>query len=68
MWGKSRGYIFFRPSVYGLKVKDNVFISPEKSDEPNYGIILENPDGKALVAEGNVFMGKIDSKVVTGKI
>lgn len=64
--GKSRGYIFFRPSVYGLKVKNNVFLAPEDTDSPSYCIILENPDEKALTTDGNVFIGKIDKKVIIG--
>ncbi len=64
--GKSRGYIFFRPKVYGLKVKSNVFIAPEETDSPSYGIILENPDADALTAENNLFFGKIDREVISG--
>ena len=66
--GKSRGYIFFRPMVYGLTVRNNAFISPEETDSPSYGIILENPDETALTAENNVFIGKIDKEVVTGNL
>lgn len=58
--GKSRGYIIFRSMVYGLRVKNNAFISPEETDSPSYGIILENPEAAALTAEGNIFIGKID--------
>ena len=64
--GKSRGYIFFRPMVYDLKVKNNAFISPEETDSPSYGIILENPDADALTAEDNIFIGKIDKEVIIG--
>ncbi|MEE1504579.1 MAG: hypothetical protein UGF89_10095, partial [Acutalibacteraceae bacterium] len=60
------GYIFFRPMVYDLKVKNNVFVSPEKTDSPSYGIILENPDAKALTAEDNIFIGKMDKEVIIG--
>ncbi len=67
LWDKSRGYIFFRPMVYDLKVKGNVFISPEKTDSPSYGIILENPDEKALTAEDNTFIGKMDWEIIVGK-
>ena len=52
--------------VYDLKVKNNVFISPEETDSPSYGIILENPDADALTAEDNVFIGKIDKEVIIG--
>lgn len=64
--GKSRGYIFFRPMVYDLKVKNNAFISPEETDSPSYGIILENPDANALIAEGNIFIGKMNKEVIIG--
>ena len=66
--GKSRGYIFFRPMVYDLKVKNNAFISPTETDSPSYGIILENSDANALTAEGNVFIGKIDKEVIVGNL
>ena len=65
--GKSRGYIFFRPMVYNLKVRMNVFISPYETDSPSYGIIHENDDSSALVTEDNVFIGKIDQEVIIGK-
>lgn len=64
--GKSRGYIFFRPMVYGLTVRNNAFLAPEETDSPSYGIILENPDETALSAEGNIFTGKIDKEVIIG--
>ncbi len=60
LWGKSRGYIIFRPMVYDLKIKNNVFISSKTHTSPNYGIIFENPDKKALFTENNIFIGKID--------
>ena len=46
--------------VYDLKIKNNVFISSETHTSPNYGIIFENPDKKALLTENNIFIGKID--------
>jgi hypothetical protein len=52
--------------VYDLKVKNNAFISPEETDSPSYGIILENPDANALTAEDNVFVGKMEKEVVIG--
>ena len=66
--GKSRGYIFFRPMVYDLKVKNNAFISPTETDSPSYGIILENSDANALTTEGNVFIGKMDKEVIVGNL
>lgn len=63
---KSRGYIIFRPMVYDVTVRGNVFISPEEMDSPSYGIICENPDRTAFKTEDNLFIGKIDSEIVTG--
>lgn len=60
LWGKSRGYIIFRPKVYDLKVKDNVFIAPQENDSPNYGIIFENPDKTTLIEKNNTFIGNFD--------
>ena len=64
--GKSRGYIFFRPMVYNLTVRYNVFIAPEKTDSPAYGIIHENDDPSALKTENNLFIGKIDKEIIKG--
>ena len=64
--GKSRGYIFFRPMVYNLTVRNNVFIAPEKTDSPAYGIIHENDDPSALKTENNLFIGKIDKEIIKG--
>ncbi len=66
-YGFSRGYIFFRPMVYDLKVKNNAFIASPETDSPSYGIILENPDANALTAEDNIFIGKIDKEIIIGK-
>ena len=60
LWGKSRGYIIFRPEVYDLKVKDNVFIAPQENDSPNFGIIFENPDKTTLIEKNNTFIGNFD--------
>lgn len=64
--GKSRGYIFFRPMVYGLTVRNNVFIAPEETDSPAYGIIHENDEPSALKTEDNLFIGKIDKEIIKG--
>ena len=64
--GKSRGYIFFRPMVYNLTVRNNIFIAPEKTDSPAYGIIHENDDPSALKTENNLFIGKIDKEIIKG--
>lgn len=65
--GKSRGYVFFRPMVYNLTVRNNAFLAPEETDSPSFGIILENEDTSALKAENNLFVGKIDKEIITGK-
>ena len=59
LYDKSRGYIIFRPMVYDVKVKNNVFIAPEKPDSPNYGIIFENQKSDELLTELNIFFGEI---------
>ncbi len=59
LYDKSRGYIIFRPMVYDVKIKNNVFISPENTNSPNYGIIFENQKSDELLTESNVFIGKI---------
>lgn len=59
LYDKSRGYIIFRPMVYDVKIKKNVFISPENTNSPNYGIIFENQKSDELLTESNVFIGKI---------
>ena len=61
LYDKSRGYIIFRPMVYDVKIKKNVFISPENTDSPNYGIVFENQKSDELLTESNVFIGKITS-------
>lgn len=65
--GKSRGYISFRSQVYGVEVKNNAFISPEECASPNYGIVFDNPDGKELHTENNLYTGKIDEETLIGK-
>ncbi len=67
LYGKSRGYITFRSKVRYLEASNNVFVSPEKYDSPNYGIVFDNPDDKKLLTENNIFTGKIDEKVIIGK-
>lgn len=64
--GKSRGYIIFRPMVYGITVKGNAFIATEETDSPSYGIICENPDASVLTVEDNLFIGKVDKEIITG--
>ncbi len=62
LWGKSRGYIIFNPMVYDVAIKNNIFVSPEKTDSPNYGIVFENSDENVLFTENNLFIGRIDKK------
>lgn len=59
LYGHSRGYIIFRPTVYDVKIKNNFFIAPEETDSPNCGIIFENPDKDKLLSVGNTFVGKL---------
>lgn len=66
LWGNSRGYVIFRPMVYDVKVSDNVFLCPDESDSPNYGILFENTDGGKLDVSGNAFCGKIDKEIIIG--
>lgn len=60
LYGKSRGYIIFRPLVYDLLIKDNCFIAPQNTESPNLSILIENPDKRALVQSGNLFTGHFD--------
>lgn len=62
----SRGYIIFRPEVYGVEIRDNYFLSPEESVSPNYGIVFENPKEDELLTAENIFNGKFDKEVITG--
>lgn len=64
--GKSRGYIIFRPMVYGVKVKDNVFFAPESIDSPNIGIVSESTDKAAMTVENNTFKGGFSEYFVGG--
>lgn len=64
--GKTRGYIFFRPPVYDVRVASNAFIAPEETNSPAMGIITENPDTASLTEEDNVFIGHFDEKLVYG--
>lgn len=66
LYGISRGFITFRSMVYSVKAEGNVFISPEEHTSPCYGIVSDNPDENSIVEENNVFIGKIDNKIITG--
>ena len=59
LYGNSRGYVIFRPSVYDVEIKGNVFIAPKESDSPDYGIVFENNNPDMLHMQGNTFIGKI---------
>ncbi len=65
--GKSRGYIIFRPSVYDVKIKENVFVLPDESDGLSYGIVFENPDGVKLLTKNNIFKGAFDAEIIIGE-
>ena len=64
--GVSRGYIVFRPMVYGVEIRNNYFLSPVEAVSPNNGIVFENPREDELLTKGNIFKGKIDKEVITG--
>ncbi len=64
--GKSRGYIFFRPQVYDIKIFGNVFSAPNESESPSYGIISENPDSNAIEVRDNLYIGKFDEEIIIG--
>ena len=65
--GKCRGYIFFRPSVYNVKIVNNAFIAPEETNSPAIGIITENSDTSSLTEEGNAYIGHFDEKLIYGE-
>lgn len=62
LYGNSRGYVIFRPSVYDVKIKDNVFLAPDETDSPDYGIIFENENSDMLLMQGNTFIGNITAE------
>ncbi len=66
--GRSRGYIIFRPMVYGVRISGNAFIAPEKAENPNIGIIIENPEPNVLSAEDNAYIGDFSRQIVRGVI
>ncbi len=63
-YGRSRGYIIFTPSVFKVKIVENSFIAPEKSQAPNIGIVFESADKAALFCENNNFSGYYSDKVI----
>ena len=64
-YGKSRGYITFRSQVYDIKVVNNAFLAPEeKTDSPNWGVVIDNPDKTVLVESDNVFLGNIAERIL----
>lgn len=64
---KSRGHIIFRPSVFDVKIRDNMFILPEESDALSYGIVFENPNGEKLLTKNNIFKGAFDAEIIIGE-
>ncbi len=62
LYGISRGYVIFRPSVYDVKIKNNIFTAPDECDSPNYGIIFENNNSDMLLVQENTFVGKITAE------
>jgi polygalacturonase len=67
LYGKSRGYIIFRPMVYDVEIKNNIFISEKASESPNYGIVFENPCKDRLLCENNIFVGPTDKEIIIGE-
>ncbi len=63
LYGKSRGYIIFRPQVYDVTVADNFFIAPQSVESPNISIIFENPDKTTFVQKDNAFDGCFDDRL-----
>ena len=63
LYGKSRGYIIFRPQVYDVQIADNCFISQESCESPNFGIIFENPDKTSFEPKDNIFIGHFDESM-----
>ncbi|MBE6772592.1 MAG: hypothetical protein E7544_00050 [Ruminococcaceae bacterium] len=61
-----RGHIIFRPSVYGVEIKENLFTAPYGMSSPNYGIVFENPHKDALFSEDNTFTGNFSKEIITG--
>ncbi len=67
-YGKSRGYIIFRPQVTEISVENNVFIAPESDyGSPNIGIIIENTDIDTFTEKDNVYIGCFKEKVIRGE-
>lgn len=60
LYGKSRGYIIFRPQVYDVMITDNFFVAPESTDSPNLSVVFENPDKTLVTQKDNVFTGHFD--------
>ncbi|MBQ3537712.1 MAG: hypothetical protein IJA39_03945 [Clostridia bacterium] len=66
-YGRSRGYIIFRPEVYNISVTDNVFHAPEeKYDSPNAGMVIENNKENVFSEENNIYIGHFTEIVVRG--
>ena len=64
---KSRGHIIFSPSVFDVKIRDNIFILPDDSDAQSYGIVFENPNGEKLSTKNNIFKGAFDAEIIIGE-
>lgn len=67
-YGKSRGYIIFKPQVTDITVEGNAFLAPEKAyGSPNIGIIIENTDTDTLKEIENKYIGNYTEKVFRGE-
>ncbi len=65
LYGKSRGYIVFRPMVHSVEIRDNFFLSRQETENPNFGIVFEGRK-ETLISEGNSFTGYFDKELITG--
>ena len=65
-YGRSRGYIIFMPPVSNVKIINNAFLAPEKSDAPNAGVVFENADESELIFENNLLSGYFSDGIIYG--
>lgn len=67
-FGKSRGYIIFRPKVYNISICNNVFLAPEyEISIPNICTVIENTNKDALTENDNVYSGYFTEITVRGE-
>jgi len=57
-YGKSRGYIIFKPQVTDITVEGNAFLAPAKAyGSPNVGMVIENTDENTFREYNNTYVG-----------